>query len=443
MGDAGDAGSRDRVITEAEFGARLRQAPPQTGLFAVLAGMPAKADEISRKHFWVLQEAAHELETYLDNYGARDNQTFVLYAELNASLRNLAVSAHTLGHVLLRYPTYGVELPGTLPTGESSLVAFTTELAACTRYLGRAMLALIAEQKKEAERLGAAPATGSGSRLHDAEVKEFRLHLPNDLRQAKRADDDGAITVLLNDFLEIVREARRVRAKVPPRGASLREFMEQELTEAVARKYQSNVHSLQSSYDTHVKPTQHHELRELKRLRGHISLAYHLLEVVNGLVHFYERHEGEKTATQLAIGRIVPPDELLDHVVHFALRWAAEALVAVEPMVRQLMPRFMTQHVVELALPDGIHLHARPLNLIVRVVRRHGKPVEIVVDAEASSANSLMGLILFVGRHPQRRSYVFRGDKEPLDDLQRLFACGLGEHGLEQLPVALAYLRER
>ena len=167
-----------------------------------------------------------------------------------------------------------------------------------------------------------------------------------------------------------------------------------------------------------------------------------LLEVVNGLGHFYERHEGEVTASKRVIEGIVPPDELLDQMVHFALRWAADAIVTAEPLVRELLPQFTQQRSIELSLPDGIHLHARPLNLIVRVVRKHGKPVELLVGDEAVSANSLMSLILIVGRHPQRRRYTFRGDQAPLDHLQRLFASGLGEWGIDKLPPELAYLRE-
>lgn len=420
----------------------VRGAAPQTALFALFDVLPRKPDELTRKQYWVLEAAAHELETWLDQFGARENKTWVTYAELNASVRNLALAAHTLSHVMFRFGTYGVRLEARTESGESHLVAFMNSLAECMRYLGRSILALIAAMRAEAERLGASPAPAAATRAHDAEIKAFRLLLPADLGEEKRADGADAIARLLNDFLEITREAQRVREKRPARGASLRAFMAEFLPEEKARFYKQGVHSLQSRYDTHVKPTAHHEKPELQRLRGHISLAYHLLEVVNELVHFHERHQSEKAIAHAAISRVVPIDELLEQIVRFALRWAAEVMVVVEPMVRELVPQFTRQGAIELALPDGIHLHARPLNLIARVVRRHGKPVEIVVGDEAASANSLMGLILFVGRHPQRRSYSFRGDQAPLAHLQLLFRCGLGEHGLDKLPPELQYLRE-
>lgn len=442
VGDFGDAGPRDRLVSELEFGAMVCAAPAQAALFALLDALPGKSDELTRKQYWLLQEATHELETWLDGFGARDNRTWVTYAEINASIRNLAVAAHTLGHVMFRFGTYGVALDGRSGTGESHLVLFMTALAECTRHLGGSILALVAELRREAERLGAAPKSALTARAHDTEVREFRLLLPPDLKESKRADGADEIARLLNDYLETAREAAKVREKMPPRGTSLAGFVAEHVTEQKARYWKQGVHSLQSRYDTHVKPTAHHERPELRRLRGHISLAYHLLEVVNDLAHFHERHQAEKALAHATIARLVPIEPLLEQALHFALRWAAEVMLTLETAVRELLPQFTRQDTIELALLDGIHLHARPLNLIARVVRKHGKPVEIVVGSEASSANSLMGLILFVGRHPQRRAYSFRGDQAPLKHLQMLFQHGLGELGLDRLPSELQYLRE-
>ncbi len=444
MGDPIDTGSRERLISVDEFKKVLREAAPQATLFSLLAGLPNQPEAVGRKHFWALQEAAHQLETFLDNFHARNNRTYVLFAELVASIRNLAVTGHTLGHVLVRFAKYGVEMPGKYDDGQSLIVAFPSQLLTTMRFLAQSIAALVAALNEEARRLGVMPATRPAVAVGDVEIKDFRQHLPHDLVEERRDDVDGAVAVLLNQFLSVTERARRIGDKMPARGADLRAFMTEHLGESEARVYKAAVHNLQSDYDTFVKPTQAHQRPELQRLRGHVSLAYHMLEVVNDLVHFYERHEGRdnRGSTQLEIARIVPPDQVLERAVHFALRYAVEATLAAEPLVRELLPQFMQHDLLELKLPDGLHLHARPLNLIVRIVRKHEKPVEIVVDGESASANSLMGLILFVGRHPQRRKYTFRGDREPLAHLRLLFESGLGERGLDRLPAELAYLRE-
>ncbi len=444
VGDPSDAGSRERPISEGEFAKVLRSAAPQANFFALLAGLPGHAEGVSRKHFWAIQESAHQLETFLDNFHARNNRTYVLFAELVASIRNLAVTGHTLGHVLVRFAKYGVEMPGNWDDGQSLLVAFPSQLLVTTRFLSRSIAALIAAMHAEAQRIGVVPESRPTQALGDSEIRDFRQHLPHDLVEERHDDVNGAVTVLLHQFQAVIERARRIREQMPRRGDDLRAFMSEHLGESEARVYKAAVHNLQSDYDTFVKPTHAHQRSELQRVRGHVSLAYHMLEVVNELVHFYERHEGRdnRGATQREIARLVPPEQLLEHAVHFALRYAVEATLSAEPLVRELLPQFLQHDVVELALPEGVHLHARPLNLIVRVVRKHEKPVEIAVGTESASANSLMGLILFVGRHPQRRTYTFRGDRAPLAHLRLLFESGLGERGLDRLPFELSYLRD-
>lgn len=445
MTDPTDAGSRERVISVEEFRKLLRESPPNVDLFAELAALPAAPDAFHRKAFWSLQEAAHQLETYLDNFHARNNKAFVLFAELNASIRNLAVAGHTIGHVLVRYAKYGVEMPGQHANGQPLVIAFPSEALATMRSLARWIAALAAALHEEAGRLDVLPPPRPAASGAEAEVKDFRLHLPQDLGQVRSDDVAGVVAVLLNQYLGVAEGARRLRDKLAAVKGDLRAFVAEHLGETEARTYESAVHNLQSDYDTLVKPTQAHQRPELQRLRGHISLSYHLLEVVSNLVHFYERHEGsgKSGVTQEEIARLVPPDEILDRVVHFALRYAIEATLSAVPLVRDLLPQFVQADTLELELPDGMFLHARPLNLIVRIVRKHGKPVEIALDhGESTSASSLMGMILFVGRHPQRRKFTFKGDHAPLEHLRLLFASGLGERGLEALPSELAYLRE-
>ena len=106
------------------------------------------------------------------------------------------------------------------------------------------------------------------------------------------------------------------------------------------------------------------------------------------------------------------------------------------------MPLLVKQQVLELEIPHDGMLHARPLSLIVKIVRRHGTAVEMVIDDDSAVASSIMELILFIGRRPDARKVSFRGDQRPLEDLRILFEAGLGENGLEKLPESLAYLRE-
>ena len=74
-------------------------------------------------------------------------------------------------------------------------------------------------------------------------------------------------------------------------------------------------------------------------------------------------------------------------------------------------------------------------------MRHHKVPVEIVIEGKSTSAGSIMGLIMFVGRFPGARKVAFRGESAPLEHLKLLFSAGLGERGFDGFPKALGYLR--
>ena len=80
--------SRDIVIREEEFSPLLRHASAAFGGWvARLVSQPGDLDEES-----VLSQMsrdAHTLETFLDDFGARQNRTYILFGEQVASLRNL------------------------------------------------------------------------------------------------------------------------------------------------------------------------------------------------------------------------------------------------------------------------------------------------------------------------------------------------------------------
>jgi len=97
--------------------------------------------------------------------------------------------------------------------------------------------------------------------------------------------------------------------------------------------------------------------------------------------------------------------------------------------------------VLEVELRDDLVLHARPAALIVGIVNRFGTPVELEVAGKTCNAASILDMMVTVGSHPDVRKYIFRGDENPLRDIELLFEAGLGEEGIDTLPIQLAYLR--
>jgi phosphotransferase system HPr (HPr) family protein len=432
------AGSLHEILAENEFRGMLDQ--EMRGLFecyAVLDQTPRR--EWVKRHFhWIHQEADH-LETFLDDHGARSNRVFRRFRELVAGIRGFAEKCHVLGHLDQRISQYRMVLP-------SDVVAtFVKELHQTQSFTIEALGKLYKELAIEARLVGCGnPPTVVDPRQLDSAPETVRRKLPNNVDEEAAVGSEGQhIVELSTAYMEIEKQLCRLDAGPQATATELEAFVRSSFTEAVARSFEARIHNLQAKYDTHVRNTpEERRLTDLSVLRGHVSAALHLTEYATRLVHFYERHESDLRSSnqRLAIAAIVDKNLVLDRAVHFALRWAREFVVLGRPFAERLLGEFTQQKRVDLAIPEGVMLHARPASLIVSVVNHHGVPVEIEIEGESVNAGSIMQVMILAGNKATARRVTFRGDVKPLRDLELLFAAGLGEAGSAGLPVELSYL---
>ena len=61
---------------------------------------------VSRKVYSRLVQESEYLESVLDEHGARENKAWSFFSEYIASIRNLAIAAFYIKHILDRYPYY-------------------------------------------------------------------------------------------------------------------------------------------------------------------------------------------------------------------------------------------------------------------------------------------------------------------------------------------------
>ena len=121
---------------------------------------------------------------------------------------------------------------------------------------------------------------------------------------------------------------------------------------------------------------------------------------------------------------------------------ARHCLEIAESSAKKILQRLTERTYVDLVVPKGIQLHARPLSLIVAVVLHYGLPVKMVIEGEEASADSLIRLLLLAGSHPDSPGVRFEGDSRVLSDLEALFVGRLGEEGVDALPDQLHYLKK-
>lgn len=376
-----------------------------------------------------LAEAANAFETLLDDHGARQNQAFVTLGELVASIRGLAKVRVDNLHLVSRLPRYH------LLAGSTELEA---GLADAETVLRASLLGLAGVLRTELANHGVSwpdPAP-----MADSPVSLRRL-LPRNLDAGQAVDEREHIAVIGSRFLSVVTASRQLDLDRRRDPGELPTYVSNHASEDRCRWYQSAVHNIQSMYDTYVLGTEIEEANPwLHELRGHTTVTYHLLAMATDLVHFYERHENDirhEPAREL-IADVVPKSRILDVAVNIYLRYAYVFVEECSELAARVLTTFVTQEEVELKLPQGLTLHARPLALIVQVARHHGSPIEISIEGESCLASSLMSLIMLAGKYPDCAVMRAKGDAAAVSDLQALFRSGLGEIG--ELSSELSYL---
>jgi hypothetical protein len=100
----------------------------------------------SRKFHAYLAAEADDLESFLDDHGARENRKWHFFVELVASVRNLSTVSFILKHVAGRYPAYAIET-----VDQSRLNADALHIL---DLLNKANLSFLKMVRKEAIRLG-------------------------------------------------------------------------------------------------------------------------------------------------------------------------------------------------------------------------------------------------------------------------------------------------
>lgn len=430
-------GPLDKLVPEQDFARLLEE---RASPLLRHAAAPFEAPWTKRRLFEVSYEA-DVVESLLDDHGARTNRTFSLFTELVASARGFALAGLSLEHLERRLPGYGVV--DRLPAAERRQALADVEVA--NAFVRERLQALLDALLDEARALGVTTLhAGSGALAPDEAVRRFRL--PQNVDQGRLEDEEQRIAEVASRYIEAVDRLDELGLRTFEEPEARERFLRERLREEHARVLEATVHNLQSAYDTYIKNTLLEATDErLRRLRGHVSATLHLLEAVTQLTHFVERHERglRSDLADAPLQCLVPRAEVRLVTLERLLVWARLFLAAGRDLAEGLLPSYTRLGSLEVDLPDGVSLHARPVSLIVGVVNHHGTPVELQIADHRCNAGSILELMVAVGSNPEVRRLTFHGDERPLRDLELLVQAGCGEQGLELLPPELAYLRRR
>ena len=427
----------EAVVPEQEF-AEVLGGLAQEFVRISSAVLEKKERRWPKRFYFRLQAEADELEVALDDYGARYNRTYCVLTELTASVRGFALAGLSLTHLSKRLEGYGVL--ERLDAGEGALAQGALERS--RQFVQDTLIRLLESWWEEARERNLALSTEVGRAEFSPESLRFRL--PRNVGQAEIEDEEQRIAEVASKYLqacEMLEQSGLVEEGDP--GARER-LLGDHCDEQMARVFEATVHNLQSAYDTHIGHTLLEDVDDrLKHLRGHISTALHLLETVTQLTHFVERHDNEQRSelAEKHLSKVVGRHSVQEVILNDLFLWARRFLQAGVPLAEELLPRYTDLQSLDVLLPEGVTLHARPASLLVAIATHHGTPVEMSIGDQTANTSSILEVMVLVGSNPEAREFRFRGDAKPLLDIQRLFESGLGEQGLQKLPPELDYLR--
>lgn len=431
--------SLEEVIAERAF-AGLLQGRSQALFRLSTALIAGDRGSWSKKHYYQLLLEAEELESFLDDYGARYNRSYGTIRELVASTRWFALTGHGLAHLESRIGSYSAL--STCSDAEASDFALSLEQV-CS-LARRACVALLLEIRAEASQLGLeiTPETLPEASFSAAPV---RMRLPRNVGEHEPTEEQQKIAEVASKFIAACSMLDDLRVRRIKNPVERKAYLSRLCSEEQARVYEATVHNLQSTYDTYIKNTVLEGRDErLPKLRGLSSAALHLLECATFLTHFVERHEGSgRDSAQRRLAEIIDERDVQDAILNVLLYWADFFLRRGRSVAEELLPAYTDVQELSIDLDGDIKLHARPAALIVGIVGHYGTPVELDVGGKRCNAASILEVLVTVGTYAEVRRYIFRGDIRPLTDIKLLFESGLGERGLESLPPPLSYLKGR
>jgi phosphotransferase system HPr-like phosphotransfer protein len=426
----------ESIVSESEFAKLLAVRMVELCRFGhALRATPER--EWVKRHYTRVVELSHEIETFLDDFGARNNKTYSYLTELIASLRGVARAAVVHGHLASRFERYKVNLDKEL------LAKFWREHEAAGEFFTASTTRLLAALDEELASVGVTVHARSEVDLAFPDAGP-RIVLPHNIDEEDILDEEAKIAEVATRYLAASDRISEVANRPYGDLDSLRSYVLRFLDEEKARSLESQIHSIQSKYDTFVRATAiEARTPALPRLRGHASAALHLLEITTELIHFYVRHENDVRYEQAKarISNVVDKAAVLDRAVRYAFAFAHAILTAGRPFAEDVLHQFVPSQELVLDVPEGAILHARPISMIVRIVNHYGTPVEMDLEGERCDASSIMGMILAAGNHIGIGKVGFRGDERALADIRALFEAGLGEGGADTLPPRLEYLR--
>ena len=405
-------------------------------LMAALSVLGRENMTVNKLYYFTLVHEAEKLEVFMDDHGARSNMRLLFFAELVACVRNRALAAFHLYHILDRYSDYLM--------GDSDQIRreFEENAYKTLRYFS------VTLRNFHGALLNEAVSHGMGLEAGPLSTGEWNIkvipQLPYTITSEAAANEDERLIAISQAYRKVAKLFRQHRLDRRFKVPALGEIIPSKMNETMFADLETRLHNIQSEYDTYIKGGRlGREDSRAATLRGLTSIPMHLFDFLRWLAHFYERHESDmkKGVVKSKIAALAPEADLMGVLLNFGLRYAGKYFTEGVKVAERILSSFVTPIVHELAIPKPQGFHARPATYVSLIVQEHGTDVFMIVNGERYDCRSVLelwqagGILADLGLE----TVFFEGDKRAIDDLIILAANNYCED--MDIPSELSYLR--
>lgn len=339
---------------------------------------------LTRPLLALILSETEQLEELLDSYGARYNTKWLVFREIIAMARIVSRISYTVLHVQHSLPRYR------LRRISRDIFADTDRAAS---YLSESLTLVMKQLMRQARTLG----LQSHVEIYPDEYYSETLptgQLPRD-RHVRHVDGaEQTLLMVATESLGLTARGSFLHKCDVSNPACYPSYVPDPISEESLREMEYHFHNLQSLYDTYLLGTDLENADvDLRTLRGHVSIIFHLLQAGTEAVHLYERHillppQNFSITTQCELNI----EQLLGFLIGYCVAYASSYLDGMRSLCQEILNKYMEIATIEVPVPPYRGFHVRPATLVAKIVHHYGSNVTMELAGHKYDAGNTLDL---------------------------------------------------
>jgi len=324
------------------------------------------------------------LEEVLDHYNAKNNKEWAPFRDNISAIKLFTNVSYITLHLKSTSPQYKLL---------SGIDVFLNETDQVLDSFYSAMKICFHDYIKMAKKNGLNFESDEKTNLNFfVQFPDGRLE--SDLKKRKIESPEQVIVNLATSYLNLASESDLLVYDAFKDVKNFTEIVPDIVNENKLRMLENKFHNLQSLYDTYIANSDIEDLdSELRLIRGHASIVYHLLEASTSLIHYYERHMMNLNGSKDRLYK--PPIStkgVLGLLFNYFINYAEQFLNGGVTLCKEIIKKYAEEGDVVVKVPGYRGFHVRPSTLVSKVVQHYGSDVYLIVGDEKYDASMPMDL---------------------------------------------------